>query len=192
MEKFSNSSLSSVSNTLDISKPGTRLSEENENLIRKLESSYQVSNKQESDTSATRFYALALDNLKLLIDVQTSCELLDDNVIYTIPQVSEWLRGVVNVRGNVVPIIDLENIVTGKKQTPNKKSKIIIINLENAPFGVFLTQLPKIITFDSNSELSDFSKLPLPIQPFVRFAYLHDKEIWAAIDFQKFIQSKTS
>ena len=123
MEKFSNSSLSSVSNTLDISKPGTRLSEENENLIRKLESSYQVSNKQESDTSATRFYALALDNLKLLINVQTSCELLDDNVIYTIPQVSEWLRGVVNVRGNVVPIIDLENIVTGKNKLLIRKAR---------------------------------------------------------------------
>ncbi len=192
MDKFSNHSLSSVSDTQNLSKPGTRLSEENENLIKKLESSYQVSNKQESDTSATRFYALVLENLKLLIDVQTSCELLDENTIYTIPQISEWLRGVVNVRGNVVPIIDLENIVTGKYQVHNKKSKIIIINIENAPFGVFLDQLPKIITFDSDSKLSDFSKLPHSIQPFVRFAYLHDKEIWAAIDFQKFIQSKTS
>lgn len=192
MEKLSNSSLSSVSDMLNTSKAGTRLSEENENLIRKLESSYKVSNKQESDTSTTRFYALALDNLKLLIDVQTSCELFDDNVIYTIPQISEWLKGVVNVRGSVVPIIDLENLVTGKNQVSNKNSKIIIINIENHPFGLFLDQLPKIITFDSNSELSDFTKLPHSIQPFVRFAYLQDKEIWAAIDFQNFIQSKTS
>ena len=192
MEKNTNSSIDTLSETLKINKSGATWSEENKKLIKKLESAYKVSAKQESDSNVSRFYALTIDKLKLLIDEHISCELLEESDIYTIPQTTEWIKGVVNVRGDVVPIIDLKNIVTGENQELNNKNKIIIINIENGPFGLYLDQLPTIISFDSDSELSDYSKLPLSIQPFVRFAYMQDEEIWAGIDYQSFIQSKTS
>ena len=54
-------------------------------------------------------------------------ELLEFNGITKIPMVPEYIRGVINLRGNVVPVVDLIYLFSKTPSDVTKKSCIIIV-----------------------------------------------------------------
>jgi purine-binding chemotaxis protein CheW len=54
-----------------------------------------------------RFLTLCLDKEHFALDIYAVREILDMTEITRIPQTPEYMRGVVNVRGSAVPVVDL-------------------------------------------------------------------------------------
>ncbi|GAB7081616.1 chemotaxis protein CheW [Megalodesulfovibrio paquesii] len=57
--------------------------------------------------SPLRLLTLTLDNVYFALDIQSVREILDMTDITSIPHTPEYMRGVVNVRGSAVPVVDL-------------------------------------------------------------------------------------
>ncbi|AGW14801.1 chemotaxis protein CheW [Megalodesulfovibrio gigas] len=54
-----------------------------------------------------RLLTLTLDNVYFALDIHSVREILDMTDITSIPHTPEYMRGVVNVRGSAVPVVDL-------------------------------------------------------------------------------------
>ena len=80
---------------------------ENEKLIEKLESAYQGKSNEKESSTVLRCYGFKAGNMNFIIDEATACEILDESNIHFVPMSASWLIGVSNIRGDVVPIIDL-------------------------------------------------------------------------------------
>ena len=62
---------------------------------------------QDAQYGSQRFLTLTLGNELFAIDIFSVREILDYTDITRIPQTPEYMRGVVNVRGSAVPVVDL-------------------------------------------------------------------------------------
>jgi purine-binding chemotaxis protein CheW len=58
-------------------------------------------------TEATQYLTFKLDEEVFALDVSKVKEILEYTTVTKVPQTPEFMRGVINLRGSVVPVIDL-------------------------------------------------------------------------------------
>lgn len=64
------------------------------------------------------------------IGIQRVKEIIEYTAITKVPKVPEWIRGVINLRGNVVPVVDLA-VRFGMEERPvTKTSCIVVVEVE--------------------------------------------------------------
>ncbi len=193
MEEFINTSERTLHDTSNQSKPQSSWLDAHAELIAKLESAYNAPLEPKEVSSEVRHYGFKIGELNLLIAENTPCEVLEEDIIYSVPHTPKWLIGVSNVRGDVVPIIDLERILTGKIRImePHQYKTFIIDKAENS-LGLLLNKLPTPIHFKKEDQLVDFTTSPEQVRPFVLFGYKRDEEVWVCLDLPAFFESLTN
>lgn len=72
------------------------------------------------------YLTFTLDQELFAVDVAKVREVLDYTVITKIPRTPEYMRGVINLRGSVVPVIDLR-LKFGMSKTENKIDTCVIV-----------------------------------------------------------------
>jgi len=84
----------------------------------------------ESIVETTQFLTFKLEDELFALDIGKVREVLDFTTITKVPQTPEYMRGVINLRGSVVPVVDmrLKFGMTGTEKTVN--TCIIIVEVE--------------------------------------------------------------
>jgi len=77
-------------------------------------------------TEIRQYLTFTLDAELFAVDVAKVREVLDYTTITKIPRTPEYMRGVLNLRGSVVPVIDLR-LKFGMSKTENSKNTCIIV-----------------------------------------------------------------
>ena len=83
------------------------------------------------------------------INIQKVKEIIEYTAITKVPKVPRWIRGVINLRGNVVPVVDLA-VRFGLEERPIAKTTCIIIvevqqETEKAVMGVIADAVNQVI-----------------------------------------------
>jgi chemotaxis signal transduction protein len=58
-----------------------------------------------------RWRGLRLGNLGLLVDHACGGEIIEDAKVFALPRAAKWCRGLINLRGNLLPAIDLHELI---------------------------------------------------------------------------------
>lgn len=108
------------------------------------------------------YLTFTLDEELFAVDVAKVREVLDYTVITKVPRTPEYMRGVINLRGSVVPVIDLR-LKFGMSKTENKiDTCVIVLEIEMEEETIVLGALA-----DSVQEV--FELEPEQIDPAPRF-----------------------
>jgi purine-binding chemotaxis protein CheW len=79
-----------------------------------------------SITETTQYLTFKLDNEVFALDISKVREVLDFTTITRVPRTPEFMRGVINLRGSVVPVVDLR-LKFGMTKTERTVNTCIII-----------------------------------------------------------------
>ncbi len=63
-------------------------------------------------------------------NIQKVKEIIEYTAVTKVPKVPEWIRGVINLRGSVVPVVDLSVRFGLGERPPTKTTCIVILELE--------------------------------------------------------------
>jgi purine-binding chemotaxis protein CheW len=83
------------------------------------------------------------------INIQRVKEIIEYTAVTKVPKVPEWIRGVINLRGSVVPVVDLA-VRFGLEERPVSKTTCIVIveveqDTERAVMGVIADAVNQVI-----------------------------------------------
>ncbi len=78
-------------------------------------------------------------------------EILRPIYITRIPNVDENILGVVNLRGEIIPIVDLKKKFEQSFIEINKKTRIIVLELNSKKFGLIVEEVKHVIKILKNS-----------------------------------------
>ena len=78
---------------------------------------------------SSQYLTFMLDQEVFALDVCQVREVLDLACITKVPQAPEFMRGVINVRGSVVPVVDLRVKFGLEKSESNLETRIIVMEL---------------------------------------------------------------
>lgn len=124
-----------------------------------------------------RFFGFRVGELGFLIPLDVYCEVLDKVQINPLPIVRPWFRGLLNLRGNLVPIFDLK-IFLQESQTDNKKRRLFVIGRGDKAVALWIDNNPELLEFHNAKSLEKLPDLPLGLQHCVSGGYLLNGQLW--------------
>lgn len=69
--------------------------------------------------------------------------------ITRVPFVADFIKGVINLRGSVLPVIDLKKRL-GLQDTPyTERTRIVIVKIDDVSVGMLVDAVSEVITLDS-------------------------------------------
>lgn len=103
-------------------------------------------------TEPTKFVTFKLDQEVYALEIEKVREVLDFTTATKVPQTPEFLRGVINLRGNVVPVVDLR-LKFGMSETVNGvDTRVVILEVtvddETTVLGVLADSVREVIELD--------------------------------------------
>lgn len=106
------------------------------------------------ETAESRKYLIFVtDNLRLGVDAENVVEIINNHTVTFLPMVPGYIRGIINLRGQIIPIMDIR-LRLGKP--PREDSLIIVLNISGTHLGILVDSVDQMVDI-SKSEL-----LPMP------------------------------
>lgn len=104
------------------------------------------------ELEATQYLTFALDAEIFAVDVSKVREILEMPNITKVPQVPVFMRGVINLRGSVVPVIDLRLKFNMKETAQTVNTCIIVVEVsmdgEYIVLGALADSVQEVIEMD--------------------------------------------
>ncbi len=132
-------------------------------------------------------HAFSIGNIGLLIPRAVMSEVSEDLSLCRLPNTPAWLPGMANLRGNIVPVFDLYDLMDIHREATHDR-KVLIIGIKEEAVGLLIDELPTRVTLTTQDRLAENPPLPGALQPFVRACYLTD-QIWVDWDVDGFFSS---
>ena len=131
-------------------------------------------------------FGFRLGSYGLLLGAQVTSEVLEPLTVYRVPNTSaEWL-GLVNLRGNLVPVYDLSAIL-GWPRDESVKSMMLFLGQGQEMLGIKIDGLPQVPTLDQ--PLHRLPALPKNLQAYADQAYIDQGITWVEFDYKGFFRN---
>ncbi len=136
----------------------------------------------EAGTGPSRFGFL-IGNIGLLLEPESLSEVIEETLIHPIPNTPPWFSGMINLRGNLVPVFDLK-VLFGLRDEHNETRRLLVVDKGNKAVAIRIDGLPK--AFVPERCAKQLPPLPQALKEHVQKVYIHEEEIWLEFDFEAF------
>lgn len=103
-------------------------------------------------TQTSQYLTFKLDNEIYAMDITTVREVLDITQITKVPQMPDFMCGVINLRGSVVPVVDLRLKFGLEKAASVREACIVIIEIilddEETVIGILVDSVQEVISLE--------------------------------------------
>jgi len=65
--------------------------------------------------------------------------------ITSVPNAPDYIEGVINLRGRIIPIVDLRKRFGEKVSEPSKKNRIVVVELESRSIGLIVNSASEVL-----------------------------------------------
>jgi purine-binding chemotaxis protein CheW len=105
--------------------------------------------KEKEEVVQQQYLTFFLADEEYAINIRRVKEIIEYTTVTKVPKVPEWIRGVINLRGNVVPVVDL-TVRFGLEESPVTKTTCIVIveveqDSERTVMGVIADAVNQVI-----------------------------------------------
>lgn len=97
----------------------------------------------------TQYIVTQLGDEQYGIDIKLISNIVRMQKITRVPKVADYIKGVINLRGEVIPILSLRLKMGLMEDEITKKTRIIILTLEqHESLGVLVDEVKEVVTLD--------------------------------------------
>ena len=83
----------------------------------------------------------AISDIPLIAKMDDVSEILPPPETIRVPGVAPWVKGLANIRGNLMPVLDMNGFLYGKPTEIRKESRILIINKLGIVVGLLVDEV---------------------------------------------------
>ena len=107
-----------------------------------------------------------------------------------IPGVRSWMVGLANVRGNLLPLLDLKGFVTGKDVNSKKGSRVLVAKHDAGVTGLVVDEILGLKHFYLEEQAFEIPSLPDNFRPYIKMAFKNADQYWPVFSFKKLVQQE--
>lgn len=105
---------------------------------------------EQEDTISNKFLIFDLDNQEYAIAIQHVVDIINVQPVTHVPSCPEFVRGITNLRGKVIPIIDVRLRFGKFQQDYNERTCIIVVEMGDVSVGMIVDSVKEVITMEEN------------------------------------------
>jgi twitching motility protein PilI len=133
--------------------------------------------------------AFRLGEMRLVTPLDHVLEVLPPPQWTPVPGVKHWLKGVANVRGNLITIVDLCEYFGKPPVFIDAAARLMIMNIPGLHTGLLVNEVLGLRHFDAEMGRQDLSGLDDPVLAHLNGAYLRDNVLWGVFDMKSLAEN---
>ncbi|MDH5516552.1 MAG: chemotaxis protein CheW [Gammaproteobacteria bacterium] len=126
----------------------------------------------------------------LVASMDEVAEILHMPVYTQIPGVRSWMVGLANVRGNLLPLLDLKGFVTGQDAASRKDCRVLVARHESGMTGLVVDEILGLKHFYLEEQAYEIPTLADNLRPYIKMAFKNADQYWPVFSFAKLIQQE--
>lgn len=101
---------------------------------------------EQEDTQRDRYLTFVIGNECYGIEIRYVTEIIGIQAITEIPELPEYVRGIINLRGKIIPVIDVR--IRFKKETKeyNDRTCIVVVDIKELSIGLIVDGVAEVLT----------------------------------------------
>ncbi len=104
------------------------------------------SSKNDFNINGGQILLFYIDDILYGIEIQYVTEIIGMQPITVVPGVPEFIKGVINIRGKVVPVISIRHKINQPEIPYDEKTCIIVVELDELTVGLIVDRVREITT----------------------------------------------
>jgi len=105
---------------------------------------------EQEDTQKGKFLTFNIENEEYGIEIKHVTEIIGIQNITDLPDMPDYVKGVINLRGKVIPVIDVRLRFGIEERDHDERTCIIVVNIDNTAVGLIVDQVSEVIDIAEN------------------------------------------
>ena len=100
----------------------------------------------EEDTQKGRFLTFSLESESYGIEIKHVTEIIGIQSITQVPELPDYVKGIINLRGKIIPVMDVRLRFKKEPKTYNDRTCVIVVDIKNISIGLIVDSVTEVIT----------------------------------------------
>lgn len=110
----------------------------------------------DEDTLTDRYLTFNIGKQVYAIEIRNVTEIIGIQKVTKVPNIKPFIKGIINLRGIIVPIVDVRKRFNLPQVEYNEKTCIIVVNFNDVEIGLIVDEVAEVI----NIPVEDLSPPP--------------------------------
>jgi len=106
-----------------------------------------------------------------------------------VPGAKSWIRGLANVRGQLLPVVDLRSFLGGGVTPSNRVARVLVANHREVPAGLLVDEVLGFRKFADGDFVGDVPPTLLRCERYLAGAFKRGSEAWPVFALRNLLES---
>ena len=106
-----------------------------------------------------------------------------------VPGARNWIRGLANVRGQLLPVVDLRSFLGGGTTSSGRTSRVVVANHREVPAGLMVDEVLGFRRFNDSEFTPDVPPTLLRCERYLAGAFKRGGEVWPVFTLRSLLES---
>ena len=130
-----------------------------------------------------------LGKLRLVAPLDHVVEILTYPGMAKVPGSKNWVRGIANVRGNLLPIMDLQGYLHGQGGVPNRQSRVLVVNHKGVFSGLVVDEILGLKHFSPEQRTDKLPTADATLASYLQFGFFIGDEHWGVFNMRQLAET---
>ena len=117
-----------------------------------------------------------IGNMNLVAPLKQVNEILHLPRLTNVPGTQNWVKGVANIRGTLLPVIDLQGFLHDKPYAQTSKSRVLVVKRDELSVGLVVSEVLGLKHFQDEEKVTAVSKFDESMRGYVHGAFKQNGE----------------
>ena len=127
---------------------------------------------------------------RLLSKMGEVTEILEMPEFTRVPGAKSWVVGIANVRGSLLPLMDVQGFVTGENLKSRRDGRVLVVTLRGTHIGLVVNEVLGLRHFSLDEQTYELPEIENKLQPFIKQAFHKEQEYWPVFSLQILIEDE--
>jgi twitching motility protein PilI len=107
-----------------------------------------------------------------------------------VPGTKSWVKGLANVRGQLLPMLDLRQFLGSGMTTPGRNTRIIVVNHREIPAGLMVDEVLGFRRFAEREFNAEPPPTVIRCDAYLAGAFRRGGELWPVLSLKSLVESQ--
>ncbi len=133
--------------------------------------------KLEEKVSSWSGVVFKLHGEKYLAPLEEVAEILDVPMLTRVPGAKSWVRGIANVRGTLLPIMDLQGFLYNRPNK-NRNQRLLVINRGDFLSSIVVDDVLGLQHFEDFERSQELPEIDTEVEPYIEDSFSRGDQVW--------------
>jgi twitching motility protein PilI len=112
-------------------------------------------------------------------------------VVTRIPGAKSWVKGLANIRGQLLPMLDLRQFLGSGASASGRNTRVIVVNHRDVPAGLMVDEVLGFRRFAESEFNADAPPTVIRCDTYLAGAFRRGGEVWPVLSLKNLVESQS-